>query len=67
MYFETIWLHIPPDSERRETFEVLIPLELVMKRVLAFHHLPVFDIIVRPLSDEDCVAGKKFKFLKTNK
>ena len=26
MYVEIMWLLIPPDSERRETFEVLRPL-----------------------------------------
>ena len=26
MYLEIMWLDIPPVSERRETFEVLIPL-----------------------------------------
>jgi hypothetical protein len=29
-------LKYPPDSERRETFETLIPLKLVLKRVLDF-------------------------------
>jgi hypothetical protein len=33
-------LKLPPDSERRETFEALIPLKGVLKRVLAY--FPVY-------------------------
>jgi Trk K+ transport system NAD-binding subunit len=34
--FEIRDLKKPPDSERRETFEALIPFKLLLKRVLVF-------------------------------
>ena len=36
VFFNIKGLNIPPDSERRETFEVLTPLKGVLKRVPAF-------------------------------
>ena len=62
MCFKNMWLHIPPDSERKETFEVLIPLKLILKRVQGFLPLTGVKMIL-----DTIVEKKKEELLKLKK